>query len=100
MFTQPPRGILRAVILVVCLALPATAGAQVLDTLVEWQRLTQVTVAGTATPTVFFTRPYAMTSIAMFDALNSIERGYQPYLIEVSASATASREAADRAGRA
>jgi hypothetical protein len=94
MFTQPPRGILRAVILVVGIALPATAGAQVLDTLVEWQRLTQVTVAGTATPTVFFTRPYAMTSIAMFDALNSIERGYQPYLIEVSASATASREAA------
>ena len=91
---QPPRGILRAVILVVGISLPATASAQVLDTLVEWQRLMQVTVAGTATPTVFFTRPYAMTSIAMFDALNSIERGYQPYLIEVSASATASREAA------
>ncbi len=33
MFTQPPRGILRAVILVVGIALPATAGAQVLDTL-------------------------------------------------------------------
>ena len=94
MFTQPSRGILRAAILVAALALPATAGAQVLDTVFEWQRLMQITVAGTPTPTVFFTRPYSMTSIAMFDALNSIERGYQPYVIEVSASATASREAA------
>src|SRR5918993_6101486 len=94
MFMQPRRRILRAVILVAGIALPATAGAQVLDTLFEWQRLLQVTVAGTATPTVFFTRPYAMTNIAIFDALNSIERGYRPYLLEVNASAAASREAA------
>ena len=94
MFTHPPRCILRAVILVVGIALPATAGAQVLDTIVDWQRVLQVTVVSTPTPTVFFTRPYAMTSIAMFDALNSIERRYHPYVIEVTASATASREAA------
>ena len=85
---------LRSLVIVVAIALPINAGAQVLDTVVEWRRLLQVTVAGTPTPTVFFTRPYALTGIAVFDALNSIERVYQPYVIEVPATATASREAA------
>jgi hypothetical protein len=73
---------------------PARAQTAVVDTIVEWNRLLQVTVAGTPTPTVFFTRPYAMTSIAMFDALNAIERMYQPYLADVEAGANASRQAA------
>jgi hypothetical protein len=94
MFLQPLRWILRVVLVVVGIALPVNAGAQVLDTIVEWHRLLQVTVAGTPTPTVFFTRPYAMTGIAVFDALNSIEKVYRPYVIEVPATATASREAA------
>ena len=93
MSVQPLR-ILRVVLVVVGIALPINAGAQVLDTVVEWHRLLQVTVAGTATPTVFFTRPYALTGIAVFDALNSIEQVYRPYVIEVRAPATASREAA------
>ena len=59
---QPFRWILR-IIVVVGIAFPANAGAQVLDTVIEWHRLLQVTVAGTPTPTVFFTRPYAMTGI-------------------------------------
>ena len=85
---------LRVVFVVVGIAFPVNAGAQVLDTVIEWHRLLQVTAAGTPTPTVFFTRPYAMTGIAVFDALNSIEHVYQPYLIELSGTATASREAA------
>jgi hypothetical protein len=82
------------VVLVLGIAFPINAGAQVLDTVVDWHRQLQVTAAGTPTPTVFFTRPYALTGIAVFDALNSIEHVYQPYVIEISGSATASREAA------
>jgi hypothetical protein len=39
-------------------------------------------------------RIIAMTHVAMFDAINSIERRYQPYLVQIEASTTASKEAA------
>jgi len=39
-------------------------------------------------------RIVAMTQVAMFDAVNSIERKYRPYLVQLPASATASKEAA------
>jgi hypothetical protein len=39
-------------------------------------------------------RIVAMTQLAMFDAVNSIERKYRPYLVQLPASATASKEAA------
>jgi hypothetical protein len=93
MSLQPLRWIGR-VVFVITMTLPINAGAQVLDTVVEWHRVLQVTTAGTPTPTVFFTRPYAMTGIAVFDALNSIEHVYQPYVVEVAGTAAASREAA------
>jgi hypothetical protein len=79
---------------VIGLVFPINAHAQPLDTLIEWNRVMQVTVAGTATPTVFFTRAYALTGIAVFDALNSIDRVYRPYVVEVTASPSAGREAA------
>jgi hypothetical protein len=93
MCVHPARWLLRLA-LFVSLLLPSSVHAQVLETVIEWNRLCQVTVGSTPTPTVFFTRPYAMTAVAIFDALNSIERVYMPYLVEVSASPTASREAA------
>src|SRR5690349_3576382 len=37
-------------------------------------------------------RIVAMTQLAMFDAVNSIERKYRPYLVQLPASATASKE--------
>jgi hypothetical protein len=64
------------------------------EVVIEWNRILQTTVAGTATPTVFFTRPYALTSIAVFDALNSIDRVYRPYVADLDAAPEASREAA------
>jgi hypothetical protein len=39
-------------------------------------------------------RIVAMTQVAMFDAVNSIDRRYQPYLAQLPAAAAASREAA------
>jgi hypothetical protein len=75
------------------LAQPAQAQSP-LDVLIEWKGILQNTVVGTPTPTVFFTRPYAMTGIAIFDALNSIDRVYQPYAIDAGPAPAASREAA------
>jgi hypothetical protein len=80
--------------LVAVFAFTTRAAAQDAEVVIEWNRILQATVASTATPTVFFTRPYALTSIAVFDALNSIDRVYRPYVIEVEAAANASREAA------
>jgi hypothetical protein len=39
-------------------------------------------------------RVMAMTHAAMFDAVNSIERRYRPYLVQLPTTATASKEAA------
>ena len=39
-------------------------------------------------------RIIAMTHVAMFDAVNSIEGLYQPYLVQLPAATTVSKEAA------
>jgi hypothetical protein len=39
-------------------------------------------------------RAVAMVQVAMFDAVNSIERRYQPYLVQLQAAPTTSKEAA------
>src|SRR5882724_8880293 len=39
-------------------------------------------------------RVVAIMQVAMFDAVNSIERKYRPYLVQLPATATASKEAA------
>ena len=39
-------------------------------------------------------RIIAMTQVAMFDAVNSIERKYRPYLVQLPADADTSRDAA------
>ena len=39
-------------------------------------------------------RAMAMVNIAMFDAVNSIERRYRPYLVQLPAAKAASKEAA------
>ena len=46
-------------------ALPGTAHAQPLDVIVQWNRILQTTVAGTATPTVFFTRPLSVSILIL-----------------------------------
>ncbi len=82
-----------ALALITVLIVPSRALAQDADVVIEWNRILQATVAGTPTPTVFTTRPYALTSIAVFDALNSIDRVYAPYASQLD-SPNASRAAA------
>jgi hypothetical protein len=70
---------------------PSPALAQDAELVIEWnQMLFAVNPPGP--PTVI--RPAAMLHIAMFDAVNAIERAYTPYRFEVRASRGASPEAA------
>jgi hypothetical protein len=74
--------------------LPMSAPAQ--DTnpnvVIEWNQLALSTAPASAGPLV--ARYYTIMHIAMFDAANSIERRYSPFLTDVQASSGASPEAA------
>jgi hypothetical protein len=60
------------------------------DVVVEWNAILQSTLpASPAAP-----RVYAMMHIALFDAINSIEREFRPYRLRVRAGHAASSEAA------
>jgi hypothetical protein len=61
------------------------------EVVVEWNEIVEAVVpaAGLSPP-----RHYAMTHVAMFDAINSIERRYRPFRFSVWAPSGASTEAA------
>jgi hypothetical protein len=77
-------------------AAPPAAGASN-AVILEWnQLLTDNQGAGS----LFSFRQYAMLHVAMFDAVNSVNKQYRPYRLEVSPGASASEEAAAaQAGR-
>ena len=66
------------------------------NVVLQWNRVLQETVRtpGQQPATIFPVRSFAMMHAAMFDAVNSIEGSYTPYLIDVPASPRASQEAA------
>ncbi len=83
-------------LLLAIVGLPNNARAQDAEVVIEWNRIWQAAQAtpGAQSPTIFFTRPFAIVHIAMFDALNSIDFIYTPYAIKAHAEPNASREAA------
>jgi hypothetical protein len=95
---SPTQPVLRPSLLAVVMALlvPHGAQAQSIDTLVTWNRvlLNAITTPGAQPPTVFFTRSTALVSAAVFDAVNSFDRLYQPAFSIVDVPAGASRDAA------
>ena len=82
--------------LLLVVGLPHRARAQSPDTVLEWNRilLTTLGTPGVLEPTVFFTRPLALMHVAIFDAINSVDRVYTPYVGFVDVPAGAAREAA------
>ena len=71
---------------------PVQASAQDRAVVIEWNRILQATIPSTAG--LQSPRYFSMLHVAMFDAINSIERGYTPYYVRVHASAGASADAA------
>ncbi len=66
------------------------------NVIVQWNRVLQETVRtpGQQPPTIFPVRSFAMMHAAMFDAVNSIDGSYTPYLTDVPGTKNASLEAA------
>src|SRR5436190_9814624 len=80
---------------------PAANSANVIT---EWDEkgiaaVTSMASLGNTSP-YMAQRMMAMVHAAMFDAVNSIERRYQPYLVQLSADPTTSRQAAAAAAAA
>jgi len=74
----------------------ATSTTQQGDAVLQWNQVLQraVRVQGAQPPTIRVERSYAMMHAAMFDAVNSIERAFKPYFVEVRAARGASAQAA------
>ena len=95
---------LLTVAFLLCAQMPARArnnGAAKLlvpqeDVILQWNRVLMETVStpGQQPPTIMPVRNYAMMHAAMFDAVNSIDGTYTPYLTDVPGSPNASLEAA------
>ena len=73
---------------IISLAPPAFA-----DVITDWNEKAIAYVTGKMPPAAA-QRVMAITHVAMFDAVNSIERRYRPYLVQLPTAATASKEAA------
>lgn len=73
------------------------AAAPAANPVIDWNRtlLTIVRTPGAQPPTIHTTRSFAMLHAAIFDAVNSISRAYNPYLTQIEGAApSASKEAA------
>jgi hypothetical protein len=68
-----------------CLAMPAVA-----NVVTDWD----AKAVAVAAPAPVGQRELAMVHVAMFDAINSIERRYRPYLVQLTVPKTTSQEAA------
>src|SRR5947207_9266539 len=64
------------------------------DAVTDWNAIMQATVSAPPTNPFFQARWGAIVQLAVFEAVNSIERDYQPYLGIIDAPAWASPDAA------
>ena len=78
-------------------AAPPDDGAESAHEVIKWNQLLRLQILripGAQPPTISPGRSLAMLHIALFDAVNSIERSFTPYFIEVQASRGASKQVA------
>ena len=69
------------------------------NVLTDWNEKTVAFVTPRMVPAAGL-RVVAMVQVAMFDAINSIDRRYRPYLVQLPTTTTKSREAAAAAAAA
>ena len=82
-------------ILLAAMVIPPMSGAQA-NVITDWD----TAAIASAAPAPAGQREMAILHAAMFDAVNSIERRYRPYLVDLAAAKTASAEAAATAAAA
>lgn len=76
------------------IALLAATGSATADTITAWNLAALDAVQSTSTPPPRASRALAMIHGAVFDAVNSVDRVYQPYMVNTVAAPGTSREAA------
>lgn len=64
------------------------------DVITDWNEKASALVTAQQTPPQVAERVMAMVHVAMFDAVNSVDRRYRPYLVQLPAASTTSKEAA------
>jgi hypothetical protein len=74
-------------------AMISAAPSAFADVITDWNEKGVAYVTGKMVPAAG-QRIMAITHVAMFDAVNSIDRRYRPYLVQLPAGATTSKEAA------
>jgi hypothetical protein len=79
--------------LLVAVALIAPAPSAFADVITDWNEKAVAFVTGKMAPAAA-QRIVTIMHLAMFDAVNSIEPRYRPYLTELPAAASTSKEAA------
>src|SRR5437868_7392510 len=85
--------------LLVGLVLAFSIGSASANVITDWDAKA-VAIIAPAVPAPLNQREAAMVDIAMFDAVNAIERRYQPYLFKQVAPSGTSQEAAAAAAAA
>jgi hypothetical protein len=83
------RALLPSIALLCVPAAPASA-----DVIRDWNERTVAFVTNARMAPPQAERVMAMVHVAMFDAVNAIDKRYRPYLVQPAASTTASKEAA------
>src|SRR5215475_14898361 len=94
---QSMQANLRKVLVAVALITPASSAFA--DVIADWNEKAIAFVTPRMTPPAA-QRVVAMVQVAMFDAVNSIERRYRPYLVQLPAPSGTSKEAAAAAAAA
>jgi len=79
---------------VTAVAIAAIPNAVAADVVTDWGSRAVAIGAEKQLPNARFTRGLAMAHVAMFEAVNAIDRRYRPYKLDLTADKTASKEAA------
>jgi PAP2 superfamily. len=91
-FTTTPILSLHIALGLVAFASPPAADA---DAVTDWNAIASNSIVATAgQPPQVSSLSFAMVQGAVYDAVNAIDRGHQPYLVEPNANPTDSKEAA------
>ena len=85
---------LKRVVLLTTSSLLAATAPVCADVITDWNEKAVAFVTARTMPPWQGERIMAMVHTGMFDAINSIERRYRPYLVELPATSTASKDAA------
>jgi hypothetical protein len=83
-----------AAALVLCRVQPLPAGLPAANVIIQWDNVVIDNIRATGGPPCPIARASAMVHVAMYDAVNSIDRTHDPYKMFVPGPAGASREAA------